>query len=183
MRSGARAGFRSRLSPDWSGAAGRGRRGREGPPALTLPEAEALRGGAVWGPGPRSPNPLPRRPHSCGRAHPLGGSAGSPACARRGLAAPHWVRRRRLAAGWPPSGLSPGRPLRAPGVGPAGDPLRLRVGAGSGAGNAGAAGGTSATGPGRGRAATGGSCSPAVVGGASGSCAVHRGLFHICNNR
>lgn len=81
MRSGARAGFRSRLSPDWSGAAGRG---REGPPALTLPDAEALRGGAVWGPGPGSPDPLPRRPHSCPRAHPLGSSAGSPACARHG---------------------------------------------------------------------------------------------------
>lgn len=49
---------------------------------------------------------------------------------------------------------------------------------------AGAAGGTSASGPGRDRAVAGGSCSPAVVGGgARGSCAVHRGLFHICNNR
>lgn len=47
----------------------------------------------------------------------------------------------------------------------------------------GAAGGTSALGPGRDRAVTGGSCSPPVVGGARGSCAVHRGLFHICNNR
>lgn len=98
-------------------------------------------------------------------------------------AAPHWARRRGLAAGWPPSGVSPRRPLRAPGGGPAGDPLRRGVGAGGGAGSAGAAGGTSASGPGRGRAAAGGSCSPAVVGGARGSCAVHRGLFHICNNR
>lgn len=49
--------------------------------------------------------------------------------------------------------------------------------------SAGAAGGTSASGPGRDRAVAGGSCSPAVVGGARGSCAVHRGLFHICNNR
>lgn len=49
--------------------------------------------------------------------------------------------------------------------------------------SAGAAGGTSASEPGRDRAVAGGSCSPAVVGGARGSCAVHRGLFHICNNR
>lgn len=50
-------------------------------------------------------------------------------------------------------------------------------------GSSGAAGGTSASEPGRDRAVAGGSCSPAVVGGARGSCAVHRGLFHICNNR
>lgn len=55
---------------------------REGPPALTLPDAEALRGGRRVGPG--RPDQLPQRPHSSPRAHPLGGSAGSPACARRG---------------------------------------------------------------------------------------------------
>ena len=66
-RSGARAGFRSWLSPCRPGAVGRARRGRESPPALTLRGAEARREGRRAGPGspkpaPSAAPPLPARP-------------------------------------------------------------------------------------------------------------------------
>lgn len=95
---------------------------REGPPALTLPDAEALRGGRRV--GPRRPDQLPQRPHSSPRAHP---PEVPPAPA---AAAPHWARRRGLAAGWPPGGVSPGGPLRAPSGGTRWRPAETRGGRG-----------------------------------------------------
>lgn len=70
-----------------SALAGRGPWGgrAEDARALQLSHCEGLRRGergAVRDPG--GPSPLPQRPHRYPRAHPFGGSAGSPACARRG---------------------------------------------------------------------------------------------------
>lgn len=181
----ARAGFRSRLGPDpayfFTRTGRRGAGARRTPRPHTAGCSGTARGASCARLG--RPGPLPRRPQSGPRAHPLAALPEVPPAP-----APHWAQRRGLAAGWPPAGRSLGPPLRAPGVGPGADPLRRGVARGRrgrrrGVGSAGAARGTSVPGPGRGRATADGSCSPAVVGGARGSCAVHRGLFHICNNR
>lgn len=162
---GARAGYRSWLSPDpacslAAGGAGQARRGPERPAALTLQMLTLCES-----PGAQTRSlSTPQGPQ---RARPLRDPAGSPASPA--AAVPHWAPRRGLTAGWLLGGVSPWLPLRAPGEGPHREPQRRGVHRGRRrwGRRAGAppAGGTSATGPGRGRAAAGGSCSPAVVGG------------------
>lgn len=175
QRTGARAELDSSgLSPDPAGSLTRtGGAGPRPPPALTPPDAA--------GPREARPRAAPGDP-TASRAPPtpLGRKSGpaSPA-------APYWARRQGLAAGRPPSGQA--------------TPANPKTGTRSRAAET--YGRTREAGRSEGRGAPGRQAGlpprdpevPALplvgvvvrpwLGGARGSCAVHRGLFHICNNR
>lgn len=186
---GVQTGFRSRLSPDPACFLTRTRRRRAGAHRIPKPSSSHTVGccyntkRAAVAPPPR---PAPLATPDLPAGPPLRDCAGSPACVLCGrpILGPASGSRR----GWSTADGSLERPLRPPQGGRSQNPLRRGVererrGQRRGAGSDRAAGGTSAPGPGRGRAKTGGSCSPVLVGGVRGSCAVHQGLFHICNNR